>query len=267
MLLLVYRDALTRNLLFIAVAILDCCLHTSMYFFLKHLSLFDFCFISVTAPKSIINSVSNRREVCFEGCVAQVFLEILFIASELSIHTLVHLVYLATLKGNLLMVAVSTLNQCLHTSMCFFLRLLSFSNLCLISVTVPKSILNGLTDRGEISLLGAVLPHDDVLWLLRHHLPPPCSDLIMDRGVIGKMATASCLSAGLIGAMYSAGRFTLNFCESNSWANAFANCLPYLDVITVFRSTGSVAYLKPVSDSPSTLDLLLSMFYSEVPLP
>ncbi|XP_038598935.1 olfactory receptor 14K1-like [Tachyglossus aculeatus] len=259
------HQALTGNLLFIAVAVLDRCLHTSMNFFLKHLSLFDFCFISVTAPKSIINSMSNRREVCFEGCVAQVFLEILFVSSELSIHTAMSYNSYAAIchpqaeKGNLLMVVVSTLNQCLHTSMCFFLRLLSFSDLCLISVTIPKSILDGLTDRGEISLLG----FSALLVLIS------CSETHAVIDVSGAVDIGFGFISFVSIVVSNIRIFTavLRFPSPESWANAFANCLPYLDFITVFCSTGSVAYLEPVSDFPSTLDLLLSMFYSEVPLP
>ncbi|XP_038601628.1 olfactory receptor 14A2-like [Tachyglossus aculeatus] len=52
---------------------------------------------------------------------------------------------------------------------------------------------------------------------------------------------------------------------SESRAKAFSTCLPHLAVVTVFLSTGSFDHLKPVSDSPSTLDLLMSVFYTVVP--
>ncbi|XP_039766563.1 uncharacterized protein LOC100082732 [Ornithorhynchus anatinus] len=48
-------------------------------------------------------------------------------------------------------------------------------------------------------------------------------------------------------------------------AKAFSTCLPRLAVVTFFISTSGFAYLKPPSDSPSTLDLLVSAFYSAVP--
>ena len=36
-------------------------------------------------------------------------------------------------------------------------------------------------------------------------------------------------------------------------------------VVTVFLNTGSIAYLKPVSESPSVCDLMVSVFYTVVP--
>nr|XP_055089975.1 olfactory receptor 14K1 [Symphalangus syndactylus] len=48
-------------------------------------------------------------------------------------------------------------------------------------------------------------------------------------------------------------------------SKAFSNCVPHLIVVTVFLVTGAVAYLKPGSDAPSILDLLVSVFYSVAP--
>uniref|UniRef100_A0A8I5UAC6 G-protein coupled receptors family 1 profile domain-containing protein n=1 Tax=Pongo abelii TaxID=9601 RepID=A0A8I5UAC6_PONAB len=66
------------------------------------------------------------------------------------------LIYLAVLVGNLLIIAVITLDQHLHTPMYFFLKNLSVLDLCYISVPVPKSIHNSLTRRSSISYLGCV---------------------------------------------------------------------------------------------------------------
>ncbi|XP_038598998.1 olfactory receptor 14A16-like [Tachyglossus aculeatus] len=251
--LLVYLAALMGNILIVAVTVLDRCLHTPMYFFLRNLSVLDLCYISVTVPKSILDALVNNRSIYFRNCVAQVFLVDLFAASELS-----------------------------------FLTAMSY-------------------DRY------AAICHP-----LRYNL-------IMDGGACGKMAAASWLSGGFFGAMYSAGTFTLEFCESNviqqffcdvpsllkiscsethvvvdvtvvmgiafafvsfisivvsyvrifsavlrfpsteSRAKAFSTCLPHLTVVTLFLSTGAFAYLKSLSDSPSALDLVVSMFYTVVP--
>ncbi|XP_003422179.2 olfactory receptor 14I1 [Loxodonta africana] len=66
------------------------------------------------------------------------------------------LIYLVTLLGNLLFMMVITLDQCLHTPMYFFLKNLSFLDLCYISVTVPKSIHSSLVHNNSISYLGCV---------------------------------------------------------------------------------------------------------------
>ncbi|XP_007954354.1 olfactory receptor 14I1 [Orycteropus afer afer] len=66
------------------------------------------------------------------------------------------LIYLAALVGNLLIMMVITLDQCLHTPMYFFLKNLSFLDLCYISVTMPKSIHSSLMHNNSISYLGCV---------------------------------------------------------------------------------------------------------------
>ncbi|XP_040549507.1 olfactory receptor 14A16-like, partial [Gallus gallus] len=46
---------------------------------------------------------------------------------------------------------------------------------------------------------------------------------------------------------------------------AFSTCLPHLAVVSLFLSTGMVAYLKPHSVSSPSLDLVVSFLYSVVP--
>ncbi|XP_038598387.1 olfactory receptor 14J1-like [Tachyglossus aculeatus] len=60
-------------------------------------------------------------------------------------------------------------------------------------------------------------------------------------------------------------RAVLRMRSAEGRAKAFSTCLPHLAVVIFSISTSGFAYLKPPSDSPSTLDLLVSMFYSVVP--
>ncbi|NWQ84684.1 O14I1 protein, partial [Columbina picui] len=46
---------------------------------------------------------------------------------------------------------------------------------------------------------------------------------------------------------------------------AFSTCLPHLAVVSLFVSTGAFAYLKPLSISSPSLDLVVSVLYSVVP--
>ncbi|XP_059587619.1 olfactory receptor 14A16-like, partial [Alligator mississippiensis] len=46
---------------------------------------------------------------------------------------------------------------------------------------------------------------------------------------------------------------------------AFSTCVPHLIVVSLLLSTGSIAYLKPIHDSPSPLDLLATVLYCVVP--
>ncbi|XP_038599381.1 olfactory receptor 14A16-like [Tachyglossus aculeatus] len=250
------------------------------------------------------------------------------------------LLYLMALMGNLLIIAITTLDRRLHAPMYFFLRNLSILDLCLITVTVPKSIHNSLTNDRSISFLGCVLQVFLALSSIFTELViltvmsydryvaichPLHYEVIMNRGACVKMATASWLSGGLSAVLHTASTFSLSFCGSNvvgqffcdipqlltiscspdlfrevvpicvnvafdfccfvgiimsyihimatvlripateGRTKAFSTCLPHLVVITLFLSMGFFAYLKTPSDSPSVMDLVVSVFYTAVP--
>ncbi|XP_001378668.3 olfactory receptor 14I1-like [Monodelphis domestica] len=64
------------------------------------------------------------------------------------------LIYMATLMGNFLTIAAIVTDPHLHSPMYFFLCNLSLLDIGCISVTLPKFIVNSLTDNQIISLLG-----------------------------------------------------------------------------------------------------------------
>ncbi|XP_038610904.1 olfactory receptor 14I1-like [Tachyglossus aculeatus] len=65
--LLVILVALAGNLLIFAIMVLDSHLHTSMYFFLRNLSILDLIIISATIPQSIINLLTDTKSISFLG--------------------------------------------------------------------------------------------------------------------------------------------------------------------------------------------------------
>ncbi|XP_029437351.1 olfactory receptor 10A4-like [Rhinatrema bivittatum] len=65
-------------------------------------------------------------------------------------------VYAAALLGNVLIIALTTVCPALQTPMYFFLRNLSFLEICYTSVTIPKMLVDLLVDGRGISLWGCV---------------------------------------------------------------------------------------------------------------
>ncbi|XP_013359261.1 PREDICTED: olfactory receptor 14J1-like [Chinchilla lanigera] len=66
-------------------------------------------------------------------------------------------IYLLALTGNILIITIITLDHHLHSPMYYFLKYLSLLDICIISVTVPQSIANSLTDNNYISLGQCIL--------------------------------------------------------------------------------------------------------------
>ncbi|XP_029431436.1 olfactory receptor 1020-like [Rhinatrema bivittatum] len=72
--LLIYLTTLLGNLGIILVIQTDSHLHTPMYFFLANLAFVDLWYSSVTAPKMLINFLSQDKSISYIGCATQIFL-------------------------------------------------------------------------------------------------------------------------------------------------------------------------------------------------
>ncbi|XP_058381976.1 olfactory receptor 7D4-like [Diceros bicornis minor] len=64
--------------------------------------------------------------------------------------------YLVTVLGNLFIILAISSDSQLHTPMYFFLSNLSFIDICFISTTIPKMLLNIQTQRKDISYIGCL---------------------------------------------------------------------------------------------------------------
>ena len=69
----VYSTTVVGNLLIIVTVSSDPRLHTPMYFLLRNLAVLDLCFSSVTAPKMLVDFLSEKKTISYQGCMAQVF--------------------------------------------------------------------------------------------------------------------------------------------------------------------------------------------------
>ncbi|KAM4850869.1 olfactory receptor 4D10 [Urocitellus parryii] len=72
-LLLVYLTTLLGNLLIMVTVTWESRLHTPMYFLLRNLSIADICFSSITAPKVLVDLLSDKKTISFNGCLTQMF--------------------------------------------------------------------------------------------------------------------------------------------------------------------------------------------------
>ncbi|RMC04111.1 hypothetical protein DUI87_19448 [Hirundo rustica rustica] len=80
--------ALLANGLIISAIACSHLLHTPMFFFLLNLALTDLGSICTTVPKAMHNSLWNTRNISYIGCVAQLFLVVFFLGSELALLTI-----------------------------------------------------------------------------------------------------------------------------------------------------------------------------------
>ncbi|XP_004685070.1 PREDICTED: olfactory receptor 4D2 [Condylura cristata] len=71
--LFVYTTTVVGNLLIVVTVTSDFKLHTPMYFLLRNLAIIDLCFSSVTAPKMLMDFLSEKKTISYQGCMTQLF--------------------------------------------------------------------------------------------------------------------------------------------------------------------------------------------------
>ncbi|XP_036884305.1 olfactory receptor 4C15-like [Sturnira hondurensis] len=83
-----YMATVGGNLLIVvAISSSSVLLSSPMYFFLAFLSLLDACLCTLTVPKMIVDSLSERKTISFEGCMIQLFGGHLFAGAEVIVLT------------------------------------------------------------------------------------------------------------------------------------------------------------------------------------
>ncbi|XP_048373344.1 olfactory receptor 10AG1-like, partial [Sphaerodactylus townsendi] len=151
-------------------------------------------------------------------------------------------IYIIILAGNLLIILLTLLDPALHTPMYFFLRNLSFLEICYTSVNVPKMLENLMSGNKSISFLGcaaqtyftfflggsesfllATMAYDRYVAICK---PLHYHDLMNDKvctGLVMASWFSGFLSFGLTSMV-----FTLSFCGSNEINHFICDIPPLL---------------------------------------
>ncbi|XP_034646164.1 olfactory receptor 14I1-like [Trachemys scripta elegans] len=251
--LVIYLAALMGNLLVITVITLNRHLHTPMYFFLSNLSILDLCYISVTVPKSMANSLTNTRRISFSGCVTQVFLVVCFAAAEMAFLTVM------AYDRYVAICLPLRYREIMNRSAC-----VQMAAGCWVSSTIYSLFLTVDTFRlhfCESSVIGQFFC--DIPQLLK----VSCTNihdheilLLVCCSVFGSMFIISIFVSYIH--IFST---VLRIPSAHGRYKALSTCLPHLIVFSLFMSTTMFTYMRPKAMSSLYLDLLAAVFYSVMP--
>ncbi|CAM4581498.1 olfactory receptor 5W2 [Caretta caretta] len=153
------------------------------------------------------------------------------------------LIYGITLVGNGGMILLITIDPRLHTPMYFFLRNLSFCDLCFSSIIFPKMLLNFLAERKSISytacavqmylsiafgdaecLLLAVMAYDRYVAICN----PLLYTVTMSRHLCKQLVAGVYVLGVLDSMIHTCCTFRLSFCSSNIINHFFCDIPPLL---------------------------------------
>ncbi|XP_044841892.1 olfactory receptor 10A7-like [Mauremys mutica] len=160
---------------------------------------------------------------------------------------LVFTFYVMALVGNTLIVIITVTDSTLQTPMYFFLRNLSFLEICYTSVTLPKMLVNLISVTQTISFAGcgaqmcffilfgmteccllSVMAYDRYVAICH----PLQYTLSMNQMVCAWMAAGSWIIGILVGFGHTISIFTLPFCGSNRISHFFCDVFPVLRLVS-----------------------------------
>ncbi|CAN8180685.1 unnamed protein product [Coccothraustes coccothraustes] len=245
--------ALLGNGLIISAVACGHHLHTPMFFFLLNLALADLGSICTTVPKAMHNFLWDTRNISYNGCAAQLFFFLFFIAAEYYLLTIMCYdryvsickpLHYGTLLGSRACAhmaaaawASAFLLSMLHTANTFSLPLCHGNVLGQFFCDIPQ-ILKLSCSKSSLRELGLI-----VFFI--------CLSL--------------CCFVFIVFSYVQIFKAVLRIPSEQGQHKAFSTCLPHLAVVSLFISTSVLAYLKPPSISSPSLDLALSVLYSVVP--
>ncbi|EHH29733.1 hypothetical protein EGK_10230, partial [Macaca mulatta] len=205
--------------------------------------------------------------------------------------------YLVTVLGNLLIILATISYSHLHTPMYFFLSNLSFADICFVSTTVPKMLVNIQTQSRVItyagciaqmyffvlfvvldSLLLTVMAYDRFVAICHplHYTvimnPWLCGLLVLVSWIVSvlySLLQRSVLLGGgcLAGIFYSYFKILCRICSISSAQGvnkALSTCASHLSVVSLFYCTGLGVYLGSAATHNSLSNAAASVMYTVV---
>ncbi|XP_061447856.1 olfactory receptor 14A16-like [Rhineura floridana] len=247
-----YLAIVSGNLLIISAVAFDHHLHTPMYFFLMNLAILDLGIISVTVPKSMVNSLMNTRHISYAGCVVQVFGYTFFAGSDFFLLTVMAYDRYVAICNPLQYEMVMNRTACIQR---------------VAAVWVAGFLYAVLHTGGTFTTPFCSNVINQFFCEIPQLLTLACSNLyLIEIGVVvmSVILVFSCFVYIVVTYIHIF-RAVLKIPSVQGRKKAFSTCLPHLIVFSIFSFTGCFAYLRPPSNTPSYLDFVLTVMYTIVP--
>uniref|UniRef100_A0A8C3BQH1 Olfactory receptor n=1 Tax=Cairina moschata TaxID=8855 RepID=A0A8C3BQH1_CAIMO len=250
--LLIYITTLVGNLGMIVLIRTDPQLHTSMYFFLSHLSFLDICYSSSVTPKLLSDLLASRKVISHSACLAQFYFYAVFATTECYL--------LAVMAYDRYVAICSPLLYVISMS----------SRVCawLVTGSYLAGVLNATIHTGVALRLSFCGPN-----VINHFYcegPPlyaiSCTDPTINEVVMFVVVGFNLLVTSLtilISYTYILAT-VLRMPSAAGKHKAFSTCASHLAAVTLFYGSATSMYSRPSSRHSQDLDKVASVFYTVV---
>ncbi|XP_021567545.1 olfactory receptor 1F12-like [Carlito syrichta] len=227
-------------------------LHTPMYLFLSNLSLVDFCFISATVPKMLVNIQTQTQSISYGACLGQIYFCILFANMDN---------FLLTAMAYDRYVAIC---HPLHYSSKMSLRVCALTLGSSWVIASLHSLLHTLLMARLDFCAGNAIPYFfcDLIPLLQLS----CSNTQLNQLMI-LLVGGLIVLLPFLGILVSYTRIVsavLRVPSARGKQKAFSTCGSHLTVVILFYGTITGVYLSPSSSHSTDKDSLASVMYMVV---
>ncbi|XP_034371390.1 olfactory receptor 5B12-like [Arvicanthis niloticus] len=249
---LIYLITLFGNLGMIMLILLDSRLHTPMYFFLCNLSLVDCVYASAITPKVMEGFLTGNKIISYNGCAAQMFFFVAFIAIESLI--------------------LASMAYDRHAAVCKPLHYTTImtSTTCILIVTC--CYMCGILQSSIHVALAFCLSfcHSNVINHFFCDIPPlltiSCSDTHLNEITLLILATLDVVFTLLV----ILNTYLLIFIailrmrSAEAQRKAFSTCASHLITVSIFFGSLIFMYLQPSTNHSMDTDKVASVFYTMV---
>nr|XP_047912485.1 olfactory receptor 14C36-like [Anser cygnoides] len=239
--------ALLGNGLILTAVACDHRLHTPMYFFLLNFALLDLGCISTTLPKVMANSLCDTRAISYEGCAVQVFSFLFFVSAEFYLLTIMSYDrYVAICKplhyGTLLSSRACAQMAAAAWGSGFLSIVLQTANTFSVPLCQGNAVDQFFCEISQILKLSCSQSFLSEVWVLVGNVFVDCGCFVF-----------------IVLSYVQIFRAVLRMPSEQGRHKAFSMCLPHLAVVSLFISTVMFTYLKPLSISSPSLDLVVAI--------
>ncbi|CAJ0955722.1 unnamed protein product [Ranitomeya imitator] len=246
----IYVLTVITNFLIILCVFTDSQLHTPMYFFLGNLAFIDVSYSSVTAPKMLLDLVTENHSISLPACTTQVFFFIYLASAELFLLSAMSYDRYIAICHPLRYTQIMSWTACTYMAsgvwiLGFLYSLVHTLFTLRLTFCGPNTIHNFFCD----------LPH---LFQIS------CTDIFLN-----------ILVSLLVGGSFGIGAFTVTFVPylrilrtvlrirtSRGKRKAFSTCTSHLTVVFIFYGSIIFIYFVPTTSKLFTLNRVVSVTYA-----